>query len=819
MKKYLLIILAAIISTAVFANRKETLLKNWQFALLEKTDTVGAKPEGGWSSVVVPHDWAITTPFSRDNDLQVVAITQNGETVPTTKTGRTGGLDYLGIGWYRTQLNITAAQKSKKRFVLLFDGAMSEARVFVNNKEAIYWPYGYNAFYVDITDLLYKGGNEIAVRLHNREESSRWYPGSGLFRNVHLIETEYTHIPVWGAHIKTTEITSSHATIDVTTKIKSAKKVRMTTEIYLGSKLVQSTSRTLNGKKKSSIHQTINISWPHLWSPESPTVYTARFLVYEGKKLVDTFEQPFGIRMVEIVPNVGFKLNGQVRKFQGVCLHHDLGPLGAAVNRDAILHQLLMLKDMGCDAIRTSHNMPAPELVELCDSLGFMMMVEPFDEWDWGKCKNGYNRFFNKPVSEGNPMTWAEADMINMLRHFRNNPSVVMWSIGNEVPTQCTKEGYKVARFLQDICTREDGTRPVTCGMDGVDCVLENGFAAVMQVVGINYRAHRYQEIYDATPQKLVLGSETASTVSSRGVYQQPAAKDNSGNICNIPTPNGNSQTNQCSSYDLTYCPWSNEPDQDFANMDDFPWTIGQFVWTGFDYLGEPSPFDTDAWPSHSSYFGIIDLASIPKDRYYLYRSQWNKRSHTLHLLPHWNWNEGDTITVMAYSDFEEAELFLNGRSLGKQHKWSKEEAMTDPEFGLQRRYRFIWDEVPFEKGELKVVAYDKDGKVAMTDVKNTADKPFWIELKPERVGNVTFVRVRVLDLQNNLCPNAQNEIHISVSGNGRMLGAANGDAACLIPFQSQDQQAFNGEMTIVVEGNPKLTVTSFGLRGAELQL
>lgn len=815
-----ILIFVIFISCACSAQRTERLLTAWEFAKETQPQTM---PESGWKTVTIPHDWAITGPFSRDNDLQVTTVWQNGETQPSTKTGRTGGLPYDGIAWYKTTIPSKWLRQGQ-RTELLFDAAMSEARVFVNGKQVIYWPYGYNAFHVDITPYLNANAdNLIAVRLDNKPESSRWYPGSGLYRNVHLIQTATTHIPTWGVQIKTADINNNRAVLSVNTKISApnAKKVRLLTEIYNEGYMVTSTSRTLKSAEISNgvadIAQTINISWPHLWSPESPTVYMAKFSLYEGKQLVDTYEQPFGIRTIKIVPNEGFYLNGQLRKFQGVCLHHDLGPLGAATYRDAIRHQLTMLHDMGCDAVRTSHNMPAPELVELADSMGFMLMVEPFDEWEWGKCPNGYNRFF-EVVEEGQDLTWAERDMINMIHHFRNNPSVVMWSIGNEVPTQCEPEGYKIAKFLQDICTREDGTRPVTCGMDGVDCVLENGFANVMQVVGINYRAHRYEEIYNATPQKLVLGSETASTVSSRGVYKLPAVKDNNDKVCNLPQPGGNSQTNQCTSYDLEYCPWSNIPDDDFRNMDDFPWTIGQFVWTGFDYLGEPSPYDTDAWPSHSSYFGIIDLASIPKDRYYLYRSQWNKRTHTLHILPHWNWQAGDTLPVMVYTDYDEAELFVNGKSQGRQKKLTREQAQADTRWGHVRRYRLIWDDIPFEPGEVKVVAY-KDGKVADSAVMKTAKAPFYMELVAKRSGKLTYTTVRIVDIDGNLCPEADNIVEISTSGNGKFLCAANGDATCVVPFQSTRQKAFHGQLTIITEGEPLLTVTSEGLETAEQQL
>ncbi len=420
-------------------------------------------------------------------------------------------------------------------------------------------------------------------------------------------------------------------------------------------KVVSTKDNTQKINHGKPFEQNFIVDNPQLWSPESPYLYNAASKIYIKDQLVDEFTTRFGIRDIKLIADKGFFLNGgERRKFQGVCNHHDLGgPLGAAINVAALRRQLTMLKDMGgCDAIRTAHNMPAPELVELCDEMGFMMMVEPFDEWDIAKCKNGYHRFFNE---------WAEKDMVNMLRNYRNNASVVMWSIGNEVPTQCSDEGYKVASFLQDICHREDPTRPVTCGMDQVTCVLNNGFAAMIDVPGLNYRAHRYQEAYEKLPQNLVLGTETASTVSSRGVYKFPAEKK----------ADAKYEDHQSSSYDLEYCYWSNIPDEDFALADDHDWTMGQFVWTGFDYLGEPSPYDTDSWPNHSSMFGIIDLASIPKDRYYLYRSVWNKNENTLHILPHWNWKgrEGQKTPVFVYTNHPSAELFINGKSYGKQRK------------------------------------------------------------------------------------------------------------------------------------------------------
>jgi beta-galactosidase len=484
--------------------------------------------------------------------------------------------------------------------------------------------------------------------------------------------------------------------------------------------------------------------------------------------------------------------------------------LGAAVNVAALRRQLTLLKDMGCDAVRTSHNMPTPELVELCDEMGFMMMIEPFDEWDIAKCDNGYHRYFDE---------WAEKDMINMLHQYRNNPCVVMWSIGNEVPTQCSPEGYKVASFLQDICHREDPTRPVTCGMDQVTCVLANGFAAMIDVPGLNYRAHRYVESYETLPQNIVLGSETASTVSSRGVYKFPVQKGASVMY----------DDHQCSGYDVECCSWSNLPDEDFALSDDYDWTIGQFVWTGFDYLGEPSPYSTDSWPSHSSVFGIIDLASLPKDRFYLYRSLWNKQANTLHVLPHWTWpgREGENTPVFVYTSYPSAELFVNGKSYGKQRKLTADESRAlegQDSLALQRRYRLMWMDVPYEPGEVKVVAYDASGNPAEEKVIRTAGKPHHLELVADRTHlsadgkDLAYITVRVVDKDGNLCPADSRMVNFSVKGAGKYRAAANGDATSLDLFHLPKMPAFSGQLTAIVQSGEQAGEIVFEARAKGLK-
>ena len=793
---------------SLFAQRNElSLEKGWKFT---KGEMEGATQPGyndaGWERVTVPHDWAIYGPFDRNNDLQNVAVTQNMEKEASLKTGRTGGLPYVGIGWYRTSFDADP----EKCTTLVFDGAMSEARVYVNGKEACFWPCGYNSFYCEVTGLLTEDGknNVLAVRLENRPQSSRWYPGAGLYRNVHVVTTNRIHVPVWGTQLTTPHVKEDFASVCLKTTVVNAD----TTELTVVTDIVSPEGKTVASKtNKGFIYhgqpfmQNLTVPKPELWSPESPVLYKAVTKVYAGGELQDTYTTRFGIRTIEYIADKGFFLNGKRRKFQGVCNHHDLGPLGAAVNVSALRHQLELLKDMGCDAIRTAHNMPTPELVELCDEMGFMMMLEPFDEWDIAKCDNGYHRFFQE---------WAEKDMVNMLRQYRNHPCVVMWSIGNEVPSQWSPEGYKVAKFLQDICHREDPTRPVTCGMDQVQSVLGNGFAALLDIPGFNYRAHMYDEAYERLPQNIILGSETSSTVSSRGVYKLPAVRK-AGALY---------EDHQSSSYDLEYCTWSNIPDIDFARADDHEWTIGQFVWTGFDYLGEPSPYDTNAWPNHSSMFGIIDLASIPKDRYYLYRSVWNKEAETLHVLPHWNWEgrEGEKVPVFVYTSYPSAELFINGKSYGKQ---SKHQGGT-----VENRYRLMWHDAVYEPGEVKVVAYDKDGKAAAERVVRTAGKPHHIELVTKKKvlqadgKDLAYVTLRIVDKDGNLCPNEGTLVKFKVNGAGTYRASANGDPTCLDLFHLPRMHAFNGMLTVIVQageqaGTLELQASAGGLKTARLKI
>ncbi|MCD8165746.1 MAG: DUF4982 domain-containing protein [Bacteroides sp.] len=801
MRNILIVVCMILFSSLQAQPRREILLeKNWKFS---KGDTPEAyHPEYDdhlWESVSIPHDWAIYGPFDKEIDLQNVAITQNGETVPSEKTGRTGSLPYIGTGWYRTTFD---SPEQGKKVILMFDGAMSEARVYVNGQEAGYWPYGYNSFYLDITALLNDKNTEniLAVRLENQPQSSRWYPGAGLYRPVRLIVTDPVSVKPWGVYVTTPQIAKDFAKVRITLETENTRDKEIWVET------------TIKDPEGVNIHQhsasgglfpdgtyelLVSLANPLLWSPETPYLYHLEISLYEGERLTDTYTTRFGIRSVEITPGQGFVLNGKPRKLKGVCLHHDLGPLGAAINKAALRRQIAILKEMGCDAIRTAHNMPSPWQMELCDEMGMMVMAESFDEWARAKCKNGYNRFFEE---------WVEKDLVNLIRCHRNHPSIIMWCVGNEIPEQGMKHGSRLAHRLQAICHREDPARPVTCGMDRVDAAVKNQFAAVFDVPGLNYRTHLYESAYEALPQGFMLGSETASTVSSRGVYKFPVVEGKDQQWAD----------HQCSSYDLGACSWSNIPEDDWLLQDDAPWVIGEFVWTGFDYLGEPTPYD-EMWPSRSSYFGICDLAGLPKDRYYLYRSRWNREAETIHLLPHWNWEgrEGEITPVYCYTNHPTAELFVNGKSQGKISK--------DPAARVDR-YRLRWNEVVYEPGSLKVVVYNQAGEIAGEKEIKTAGKPYRIELEADRPvleadgKDLAFVTVRIVDSEGNLCPLADNQLNFQVKGAGNYRAACNGDATSLELFHKPTLKAFNGMLVAVVQSSEKAGDMELTVSGKELK-
>ena len=778
----------ALSSVCQAQSRKVINLPSWDFSRDGKS----------WSQVSVPHDWAISGPFDKKWDLQMVAIEQNGEKEKTEKSGRSGALPWIGEGMYQMKWT---APKGYKRAVLVFDGAMSQPVVSVNGKEAGRWAYGYNAFRIDITPYVQFDGkkNLVEVHLNNVEESSRWYPGGGLYRPVSVELYGNENFSTWDTFVRTLKANRQEAEVEINALLEGKiGKSGKTVIALLDEKGTKVAEQTILGAAPE-IKTTLKVANPQLWSPESPYLYQVKLIRYEGKKVADVQTLKTGIRTISVSKNNGFQLNGITRKIKGVCLHHDLGPLGAAENKAALIRQIKMMKEMGCDAIRTAHNMPSTMQMEICDSLGMMVMAESFDMWIYPKCKNGYAKFFKE---------WSDKDITNLVKHHRNHPSIIMWSIGNEIPEQWSKEGMEIAKHLQDLCHQYDPSRPVTQGMDKAEAALKSGFAQVMDVPGFNYRVHKYYKNIGQLSQGFLLGSETASTVSSRGVYKFPVevrASDNN------PYPDG-----QCSSYDTEYCSWSNLPDDDWKMQDDYSWVIGEFVWTGYDYLGEPTPYDT-YWPSRSSYFGICDLAGLPKDRYYMYRARWNEHQHTTHLLPHWNWTgrEGQITPVYCYTDGVEGELFVNGKSQGRVRK--------DKSSRLDR-YRLRWNNVKYEPGEIRVVTYNQYGDKVGEDVKRTAGEPTQMKFSVETPdhepiacmvegctdehnlllnadGNdLAFITVSLLDKDGNECPLADDELTFEVTGAGIFKAACNGDATSLEPFTQPQMKLFSGKLVVVVQ-------------------
>lgn len=778
------LLLLALPLAATAQPRQSMNLKNWQFS----RDSISYK------AVTIPHDWAINGPFDKKHDLQFVAIEQNGETEKTEKSGRSGALPWIGRGFYKTMVNLKSVPKTA---VLEFDGAMADPHVYINGKLAGHWAYGYNAFRVDARPYLKKGKNEISVSLNNREESSRWYPGGGLYRPVALVTTaDEAHLNPWGCWFRTESIGDGKAVVNVCSNVECVDKtLAVETQLLGADGKVVAQKRYGDFNAEGNAVFSLDVKDAQLWSPEQPYLYTLVTRLYRNKKVIDETRQKVGIRTVRVAQYDGFQLNGVSRKIKGVCLHHDLGPLGAAVNKAALIRQIRTMKDMGCDAIRTAHNMPSTWQMEVCDSMGMMVMAESFDMWIYPKCKNGYALNFKE---------WADRDIENLVRNHRNHPSIVMWSIGNEIPEQWSEEGRKISEHLQALCHKYDPTRPVTQGMDQAEAALGSGFAQVMDVPGFNYRVHKYDNNIKQLPKGFLLGSETASTVSSRGVYKFPVE----------PSDSKKYADGQCSSYDVEYCPWSNLPDDDWRMQDDRDYVIGEFVWTGYDYLGEPSPYD-EYWPSRSSYFGICDLAGLPKDRFWLYRSHWCTDVNTLHVLPHWTFpgREGEVTPVYCYTNAPSAELFVNGKSQGR--------IVKNPNTRLDR-YRLRWNNVRYEPGELKVVAYNYDGSVMGEQTVRTAGEPARIVLEADRSSiaakgeDLAFVKVSVVDKDGTPCPTATNKMKFEVTGAAKFRAACNGDATSLVAFNSTEMPLFSGELVVVVEGTKQgkatLSVSAEGL-------
>ena len=798
---------------------------DWRFHKLEASepsaDLAPADPgfdDSHWRRLNLPHDWAIEGPFMSD--------------LPNS----TGMLPSAGVGWYRKHFDAAVSDRDRRVF-LDIDGAMSHAQVWLNGHLLGEWPYGYTSLRFDLTQhLRFGAANVVAVRLDNPPKSSRWYPGGGIYRNVWLVKTAPVHVAQWGVFVSTPEVSAGRAAVEVRTTIDNgsslAVAVRVAQEVFLESAPARIVARSVSsgvsvsaGRSADSLAR-LNIVAPKLWDIESPHLYRVRTTVRTNGKVADVAETPFGIRRIVTHPERGLELNGRHVRLNGVCLHHDLGPLGAAINVRAIERQLELLREMGCNAIRTAHNPPAPELLDLCDRMGFLVLAEAFDAWryparEW--VPNDYARRFE---------AWHERDLRAFVRRDRNHPSVFMWSSGNEIQDQRKPEGLKTAEMLRDIFHAEDPTRLVTGGLDD-PVVLKNSFYRGFDVIGLNYKPHLYAETRKLAPEWPLFGSETASTVSSRGEYFFPVEQK----------IGDGAEMFQVTSYDLYFPTWASTPDTEFAAQDDNPAVLGEFVWSGFDYLGEPTPFDPTRYltynkdpedrrrivaateknggfsPARSSYFGILDLCGFKKDRFYLYQARWRPGLPMAHLLPHWTWPEraGQVTPVYVYTSGDEAELFLNGRSLGRKQRGPRE-------------YRLRWDEVVYEPGELKVVAY-KAGREWATALERTVGAAVTVALEADRDDlradgqDVAFVTVSIRDQAGGIVPRAGERVRFRLEGPGEIIGVDNGDPTRLESFQAQDCRVFNGLCLVIVRtlagrpGSIVLYAEAEGLRTAQVRL
>ena len=774
-----------------------------------------------WRHLNLPHDWAIEGPFNIDYN------------------GSTGKLPYWGIRWYRKTLELSQDDAGKQIY-LDIDGAMSYASVWCNGQYVGGWPYGYASFRLDLTPYIRAGQkNVLAIRLDNPDDTSRWYPGSGIYRNVWLVKTSPVHVEQWGTFVRNQQVDSENAVMEMGVNIENHAgedvQVKLQTSVYLqgkdgrpvGEEVTQSMTKDIAIKKDSwsSARFQFKVDKPKLWDIDTPNCYVAVSRVFMDGKEMDSYETPFGIRTIEFTHDQGFMLNGQKVAIKGVCMHHDLGALGAAFNEVAAERQLRIMKEMGANAIRTSHNPPAPELVALCDRMGLMMQLELADTWQKGKRKNDYNLLFDD---------WSEADMRSLVRHYRNHPSVIMWSIGNEMPDQTTDQGVIIARNLTAYCHDEDPTRPTSLGCNKRDAVFRD-IVNQVDIFGLNYFHKTYPVFKEQNPTRRYHASETSSATSSRGEYFFPVTTD----------VNDSRSGFQLSSYDMTTIGWGCAPEVQFKMNEEYPFMSGEFVWTGFDYLGEPTPYNKDLTnllnfsdpnelekarkeleelgkiktPSRSSYFGIVDLCGFPKDRYYNYKSYWRPDVPTVHILPHWNWEEriGEITPVHIYTSGDAVELFLNGKSLGRREKAHSYDRLT-------------WDDVRYEPGSLKAVAY-KNGQKWAEELVETTGKPAALQVTAEKTElkndgtDLSFIRVAVVDSQGRVVPRSKNHLKFSVTGPAEIIATDNGDATSLLPFQLSERDAYNGLALVILrsqymkQGKVVLTVESKGLPKQKIAL
>jgi len=768
--------------------------KGWHFHLgdmkgVEKTDLNDA----AWRALDLPHDWSIEGKFSKDNPA-----TPDGGALPG------------GIGWYRKSFTIPASSKDKKVYID-FDGVYQKSTVWINGHELGFRPNGYISFRYDLTPYLKFGGNNvIAVKVDNSvQPNSRWYSGSGIYRNVWLVTTNKVAIDHWGTFITTPEVSDQSAVVHVQTHVKNVTqnpaRVVLATTIYnpSGKAVLTLNSAEADVAKSNYIAQEIKIDNPVLWSIEHPALYKVVTKVMVGKAVLDEYVTPFGIRYFEFDADKGFSLNGKHMKILGVCEHHDLGSLGAGLNYRALERQLQMLKDMGCNGIRTSHNPPAPELLDLCDKMGFVVMDEAFDCWEKGKVKYDYNLFFKD---------WHKRDLEDQVLRDRNHPSVIMWSIGNEIPQQGDTSALRIAPELAAIVHSLDKTRPLTSANDRPDTSNKIIKSGAIDLVGYNYHEYDFGKFHSRYPGRKFIATETTSGLETRGHYDMPSDSVRIWpNRWDKPFTAGNPD-NTVSAYDNVRPPWGSTHEATWKVMKKYDFLSGFFIWTGFDYLGEPTPY---SWPSRSSYFGIIDLAGFPKDVYYMYQSEWTDKT-VLHILPHWNWEAGKTVDVWAYYNHaDEVELFLNGKSLGTKKKEGED-------------LHVMW-RVKYEPGTLKAVSR-KDGKVVLTREIHTAGKPAKIQLVADRKNikadgkDLSFITVKILDKDGNVVPDADNLVNFNINGSGFIVGVDNGSETDHDSFKASYRKALNGLALAIVQTKPKpgaitFTASSKGLQGATVVL
>ncbi len=787
--------------------------EGWLFSKGDQAASTREFNDANWRKVTLPHDWAIEGPFSNKYNA------------------RTGGLPVHGEGWYRKHFALDAANKDK-RVSIEFDGAYNNSKVWVNGQYVGERPFGYIGFEFDITPYVVFGGdNVIAVQLTPEDLGARWYTGAGIYRKVTLKLNNDIHIPQWGTFVLADKVEDGKAPIEINTKLTnaSAKEATVTIETTIADPK-GTVVKVVNQEVKVAPNTTTKfkgegvIENPVLWDIYQGNLYAATTKILKKGNVVDEYKTSFGIRTIKFTKNDGFFLNGKRVQLKGVCMHHDLGVIGAAVNYRATERQMQIMKQMGANSLRTSHNPPSREMLEICDKLGIVVIDEAFDEWQIGKVENGYHKAFDK---------WHESDLRDMIKRDRNHPSIIMWSIGNEILEQRKKEGWKVTKMLNDIAHDEDNSRPTTAGFNDYGGAIKNKHIFNVDIVGFNYKPALYKKFKEQYPDLIVYGSETSSMTSSRGEYDPSLQRLHQ------------KETNHVSSYDVTVGPvWAYPPDVEFKFLKETTSVLGEYIWTGFDYLGEPTPYggrdnSTNGywnadWPSHASYFAPVDLCGFPKDRFYLYQSEWSSEP-MVHVLPHWNWegSEGKKIPVYAYTNAEEVELFVNGKSFGKKVK-GKDLTTIPVDFRfyepktLETPYRLSWS-VPYQKGSIKVVAYT-DGKVVAEKEIVTAGKASQIDLTADRVTieangeDLSFITVKVADSKGNFCPKNKQRIDFKVEGAATLAGVGNGDQASLASFQVPYVDTFNGMCLLVVKstkeaGAIKITASGEGLGTKTIEL